>query len=179
MIRIIQSISTRERVMLSAFVIVCLLIWLSSLVSRWEVSGEELRNAQKEVRQQNVWLKSSPLFQAQFDQAMSRLDSDQMLGSTELSTFVDSYAREHKLKYEMTPPSVSSGKLYSKAFIRVTLRNISLEDLIQFQIELDSKRPYIAVEAIALVANRADPRLLNARLNLSSLAIRPEGAPKS
>jgi hypothetical protein len=158
---------------------VCLLIWLSTLASRWEESGEQLRDAQKTVRQQKIWLDSSPLFQAQFDQSMSRLDVNQMLGGTELSTFIDSYAREHKLNYELTTPAVNSGKLYSKASMRITLRNISLEDLIKFQIELDAKRPYIAVEAIALVANRSDPRLLNARLNLSSLAIHTDSQPRS
>ena len=174
MIRILQSISSRERTMLGAVVIVCLLVWLSTLSTRWQLSSKEVRDAQKTVRQQKIWLDSQPLFQAQFDQAMDQLDTTQMLDGTELSTFIDSYAREHKLKYELSPPAVSSGKLYSKTSMRVSLRNIPLEKLVKFQIELDSKRPYIAVEAVALTANRSDPRLLNARFNLSSLAIRME-----
>jgi type II secretory pathway component PulM len=179
MIRILQSISARERTMLGAVVIVCLLIWLSSLISRAEITNEQLHDAQKTIRQQNIWLESGPIFQAQFDQAVSQIDATKMLGGTELSTFIDSYARKNKLKYEMTTPSVRSGKLYSKASMRVSLNNIPLEDLIKFQIELNAKRPYITVEAIALLANRSDPRLLTARLNLSSLAIHSDHAPKS
>ncbi|MDQ8193704.1 hypothetical protein QEH59_04675 [Coraliomargarita sp. SDUM461004] len=178
MIRILQNISSRERTMLAAVIFVCLLIWLSSLASRWDLSKQTLQDANKQIRQQKVWLENAPLFQAQFDQNMSRFDTKQMLGGTELSTFIDSYARKNKLKYEMTPPAVKSGKLYSKASMRVSLSNISLEDLIKLQIELDSKRPYIAVETIALVANRSDPRLLNARLNLTSLSIHSTDAQK-
>ena len=177
--QVLQNISKRERVMLGALVVVCLLIWASVLATRWEASAAQLREARKTVTQQKVWLDSAPLFQAQFDQSMAKLDPEAMLDGTALSAFVDSYAREHKLKHEMTTPSVKSGKLYARATMRVTLRNISLEELIRLQIALDAKRPYIAVKAVALTANRADPRLLNARLNLTSLTIRPEANPGS
>jgi len=179
MTRFLQNISIRERVMLGALVVICLLIWASILSSRWEESAETLANARKTVKQQKVWLDSEPLFQAQLDQSLALLDPDAMLDGTALSAYIDSYAREHKLKHEMTTPAIQSSKLYSSASMRVTLRNITLDELIRFQIELDAKRPYIAVEAIALAANRADPRLLNARLNLTSLTIHSDAAPGS
>lgn len=171
--RILLNISKRERLMLGALSLVCLLIWASILSSRWEASAEKLNKARKVVKQQAVWLDSEALFQAQLDQSIDRLDPEAMLDATALSAYIDSYAREHKLKHEMTTPAVKSGKLYSRAAMRVTLRNVTLEELIRLQIELNRKRPYIAVKTIALVANRTDPRRLNARLNLSSLTIHP------
>jgi hypothetical protein len=172
MIQILQSISTRERVMLSAFLFVCLLIWGSSLLSRWDETGDALKDARRSLAEQKIWLDNAPLFQAQLDNALDRLDPAEMLEANELTAFVDSYAREHKLKHELSAPAVKAGEVYSQSSIRVSFRNITLEQLIQFQIAAQAKHPYIAVEALALVANRADPRLLNARLNLSSMVVK-------
>lgn len=169
--QLLQSISTRERTMLAALIIVGLLIWASLLNTRWEASADTLKAASQDVKKQKVWIDSAPHFYAQLDQVLKKLDPAQMLDGTGLSSYIDSYAREHKLKHEMTTPVVKSGQLYERASMRVSLRNISFEELIKLQIELDTKRPYIAVEAIALVANRADPRLLNARLNLTAITI--------
>ncbi|MBC2596158.1 hypothetical protein H5P28_17965 [Ruficoccus amylovorans] len=173
MIRILQSISARERLMLAAFIAVCILIWASSLSRRWDESGKVLYEARKEVKQQEIWLKSSPLFQAQLEQATTRLDREQMLDGSGLTAFVDAYSREHQLKHQLTSPQVVSGKVYTRSTVQVTFRNISLADLIGLQLALDEKRPYIAVEKLALSSNRADPRLLNARLSLTALYVNP------
>ncbi len=173
MIRIIQSLSVRERVMLFAFLVVCLLIWASSLSKRWEASGEVLREARKEVKQQEIWLKSEPLFQAQLEQTLSRLDTEKMLNGRELTAFVDSYARDHQLKHDIGALKTKDGPVYSRSSITVSFRNISLESLVAFQLELEKQRPYIAMEGLAVSANRADPRLLNARISLTSLSVNP------
>ncbi len=173
MIKMLQSISTRERVMLGAFIIVCLLIWGSSLLDRWETSADELREARKTVKQQQIWIDSEPMFQKQLDTTMSGLDASQMLDATELTAFVDSYAREKKLKHEMSNPQINSGKLYTRSSIRITFRNISLQELVQFQLEVNARQPYIAMDGLALAANRADPRLLNARISLTALRVNP------
>lgn len=171
MIRIIQSLSVRERVMLLAFIIVCLLIWASSLSKRWEASGEVLREARKTVKQQEIWLKSEPLFQAQLEQTLARLDADKMLNGRELTALVDSYAREHQLKHDIGALQDKKGSVYSRATITVSFRNISLKDLVELQLHLDKQRPYVAVEGMAITANRTDPRLLNAKLRLTSLSV--------
>lgn len=174
MIRILQSISTRERVMLAAFVVVALLIWGSLLLERWERTGDDLGEVRREVAQQQIWIDSADLFQAQLDQALTQLETDRMLDGSDLTAFVDTYAREKKLTHEMGSPQVQRGNLFTQTSLRITFRNISLEELIQFQLEVDQRRPYLTVEAIALAANRADPRLINARLNLNAILVTPD-----
>jgi hypothetical protein len=174
MIRILQSISTRERVMLTAFVVVALLIWASLLSGRWETNGNDLREARREVAQQQIWIDSAALFQAQLDQTLTQLDSTRMLDGSDLTAFVDTYAREKMLTHEMSSPQVQRGNLFTQTSLRITFRNISLEELIQFQLAVDQRRPYLTVEAIALAANRADPRLINARLNLNAILVTPD-----
>lgn len=173
MIKMLQSISVRERVMLGAFIIVMLLIWGSSLLDRWETTGDELSDVRKEVKQQKIWIDSEPMFQAQLNDTMAGLDTVEMMDANELTAFVDSYAREHQLKHEMSNPTVKSGKIYTRSTIRVTLRNISLKSLIEFQLQVNAKQPYISMDALALAANRADPRLLNARISLTALMVNP------
>jgi len=174
MIRILQSISTRERVMLTAFVVAALLIWVSLLFERWETTGRDLGEVRREVAQQQIWIDSADLFQTQLDQALTRLDADQMLDGSDLTAFVDTYARANKLTHEMGSPQIEQGNLFTQTSLRITFRNISLEELIQFQMEVDQRRPYLTVEAIALAANRADPRLINARLNLNAILVTPD-----
>lgn len=177
MMKIIQSLNRRERLMLFAFIVVCLLIWASSLARRWESSGEILAEARSAVEQQAIWLQSEPLFQAQLEETLARLDAERMRDGNELTAFIDSYAREHDLKHELSAPRVTRGKVSSRATVTVTLRNASLEALIALQLALDAERPYIAVEGLALSANRADPRLFNARLTLTSLVVSASPTP--
>jgi hypothetical protein len=172
MIRILQVMSTRERVMLTAFLLVILLIWASRLSDRWTEAGETLREARRTVAHQAIWLSSANRFEAQLKETLAALDPEAMLDANGLTAFVDSYAREHKLRHEMTAPQVRTGRVFTQSTVRVTFRNLSLEDLIRLQIAIDAKRPYLASEGLALAANRADPRLLNARMTLTSMQLR-------
>ena len=171
MIRILQSISSRERLMLSAFLTVMLLLWASSLWNRWNESSENLRQVEQVLGQQNVWIENAPIFEGQMRNVLSQLDRSEMLNAHELTGFIDTYARDNNLRHELGTPSVGSGTVYRKTTLRVTFRNVELRQLIELHLALQEKKPYIAVEALALTANRADPRLLNARLQLSSIEI--------
>jgi len=171
MIRILQSVSRRERVMLSAFLTVMLLLWGSSLWSRWNQSSENLRQAKQILQQQNVWIDNAPIFEGQMRNVMNQIDRSKMLNANELTGFIDSYARDKNLRHELGTPSVGAGTVFRKTTLRVTFRNVELQQLIELHLALNQQRPYIAVEALALTANRADPRLLNARLQLSSIEV--------
>lgn len=171
MIRIIQNISARERFMLSAFLIVMLLLWSSSLWTRWSETSDNLRQVEHTLSQQNVWLDNSLIFESQMRSVLSKIDRSEMLNANQLAGFIDTYARDNNLRHELGTPAVGSGTVYRTTNLRVTFRNVDLRQLIELHLALNEKRPYIAVEAIALTANRADPRLLNARLMLSSIEI--------
>jgi|GEM_PF-3472537 len=172
MIALLTNISARERILLGAFLIVMLLIWGGSLLDRRETSGEQLREARKEVEQQRIWLESSSLFETQLSETLDGLDPAEMMDGSALSALVDSFARDNELRYELSEPSTTDAGVYSRSSVRVTFRNVPLNTLLRLNLMLSAKRPYLAAEAIALAANRADPRLLNARIDLAAIQVR-------
>lgn len=171
MIQILTNISGRERLLLGSFLTVMLLLWASSLLARWDATSEVLSEARKEIRQQNVWLESADLFEEKLRTVLDRVDPEEMMDGAGLSAFVDSFARENDLRYEIGTPSVEESAIFTRASLRATFRNIPLEKLVELQLLLRAKRPYLTAESIALAANRADPRLINARVVLSSFLV--------
>lgn len=171
MIRILLIMSVRERVMLAAFIAVCLLIWATKLSDRWTETSQELNLARREAQLQKTWLDNSAFFQAQLDRSMSRVEADRMLSPNQLSALVDSYAREHELRHELPNPTVTAGTVFSRATLRMNFRNISFHDLLRFHFFILEHHPYVALEGVAIIPNRADPRLLNARLRMSAIQI--------
>lgn len=178
MIRILQNISGRERLLLGSFLAVMLLIWASSLLGRWERSGEILREARTTVGKQEVWLENAPLLEAKLEETLADLDASRMLDGADLAALVDSYARANDLNHELGEPATEEGKLFSRTTVRATFRNVPLEKLLRLHLHLAERRPYVAVETLGLVANRADPRLLNARFDLSAIEVHPNDPPE-
>lgn len=172
MIRILQSISTREKTMLVAFIIVCLLIWASSLSRRWEDTSTTLSAAQRDLRQQQVWISNAPQFESRLQQVLSHLDPAKTLSAEDLVSLVDTLSRQAKLRHELATPQTRQGTLFNSNTLRVSFRNITLEDLVTFELQIREHFPYTTLSGLALSANQADPRLLNARLEITSFEIK-------
>lgn len=171
MIRILLNMSARERLMLGALVTVCLLIWTSRFSDRWSETEQALNTARREAEIQRTWLGNSAFLETQLGQSMSRVDTGRMLSANGLTALVDAYAREHDLRHELSSPTVTPGVVYSQATLRMNFRNLSLHDLLRFHFHLLDRHPYVALEGVAILPNRADPRLLNVRLRLSAIQI--------
>lgn len=174
MIKLLLKISPRERIMLGALAIVGLLIWGSNLLDRWDTTSQARDAAQREARTQATWLGNEGFLRRQLEQTMERLDASKMLSEAGLIALVDGYARENQIRHELVSPTVTTGKVYDQTSLRVTLRNVSMEQLLNFHLFILERNPYVSMEAIALLPNRADPRLINARLRLESIYIHEE-----
>jgi len=171
MIQLLINLSGRERLMLASFLVVMILLWGSSLLARWERASVTLGEARSEIRQQNVWIENAGLFEEKLQEVLAQVDPAKMMDGAALSAFVDSFARTNDLRYEITAPSSEQNSIFTESSLRATFRNVSLEKLVELQLLLRAERPYVAAESIALVANRADPRLLNARLSLNAILV--------
>jgi hypothetical protein len=173
MIRILKQISARERIMLAAFIIICLLVWGSMLWDRWDATGLRLDAAQRETRIQETWLGNESFLQTQLDRSLARFEMNKMLSEAGLTALVDRYSRENDLRHDLSQASVESGRLFTTATLRVNFRNATLDELARFYLFLENQFPYVTLEGVALVPNRADLRLLNARMRLSAIQIHP------
>lgn len=171
MIKLLLRISPRERAMLGALAVVGMLIWGSNLLDRWGTTAQAREAAVRETRTQTTWLGNEAFLRRQLDRTLERLDPSKMLSEDALIGLVDGYAREQQIQHELVSPSVAAGKIFDQTSLRINLRNVSVEQLLNFHLFILERHPYISMEAIALLPNRADPRLLNARIRLESILI--------
>ncbi|WOO41927.1 hypothetical protein [Rubellicoccus peritrichatus] len=169
--RLLTAMSLRERIMLAAFITVCLMIWASGLLNRWDRVHKDLNGAKKELSLQRVWLKSLPQFEAKRDQVLAGMNSAEAYDAGELVAFIDSLARENKLNHTLSTPKTKSGKLFTRNTLSVAFRNMRLDQLLALETELRQRHPDIALDELTISVNKADQRLLNVRMDISSFEI--------
>lgn len=167
----LPRMSRREQIMLSALLMVGALIWISSLWDRWDSVHSGLQTAQREASLQQVWLRNEPFLRQQLRQTLETINSSDTLSETALIALVDTYSRQRGLTQEISNPVVTRGEIYSRTELRLTFRNMPMEELVRFHLFLEDRHPYVSLEGIALTPNRADMRLLNVRMRLSALRI--------
>lgn len=171
MIEILQRISERERILLVALIIVGFLIWGSNLQERWTNTSAQVDTLERTTRSQTVWLENEGFLRSQFRSALGRLDQDKMMDDSQLIGLIDTYARQNELRHELSTPNTSPGEVFSTSNLRVTFRNITMDDLLKFYLFTLSHHPYMSLEGVAIVPNRADMRLLTARFRIDSFKI--------
>ena len=174
-LNLLSRVSARERAMLVALVLVGSMIWLSNLWRNWDRANRKLRKARAELAQQAVWLDNADRFQAELKQSLSKLDPQSTLDASALVALVDGLAREGKLKHELGSPVSEAGGAFVRHSLRISLQNVPLADLVAFERRVRVHYPYANLEALSLSANKADPRLLNARLTIVSHELRGAG----
>jgi len=174
----LSRISTRERTMLVALVLVGFLIWLSILWRRWESVSLQLRKTTLEFEQQAVWLDDADRFGRELGETLSLLDPEATFDADGLVALIDTLSRSGGLKHELTTPSTIEREVFLEHTLRVGIRNAPLARLIDFERSLQTRHPYAAIEDFSLTAGKTDPRLLNARLTVTSYQLEKARAAK-
>lgn len=174
MINLLSRISPRERVLLAALVLVGSMIWLSSLWRNWESVSVQYRKVKLELDRQSVWLENADRFEHDLEDSLAQLDPDRTYNDAELIALIDSLAREHKVSHDLGAPTTIEGEAFLRHTLKVSIKNAPLPTLIAFERNLSSRYPYATVEDFSISANKADPRLLNARLTISACQLASE-----
>lgn len=169
---VLSRISTRELTMLSALVLVGFMIWLSSLWRHWDVAGRQLYKARQELAQQAAWLGDADRFGRELGETLSELDPESTLDAAGLVALIDGAARESGMKYDLGAVATVEQELFLQHTLRVGVKNAPLTRLIAFERNLRTNHPYAALEDFSITANKADPRLLNARLTVTSYQLK-------
>ncbi|MDF7799165.1 hypothetical protein P4C99_06795 [Pontiellaceae bacterium B1224] len=174
MLKLLSRISSRERIMLAALVLVGSMIWLSSLWRNWESVSVRYRKVKLELDQQSVWLDNADRFENELEDSLDQLDPDKTYNDAELIALIDSLAREHKVSHDLGTPTTIEGELFLQHTLKVSVKNVPLPRLIDFERSLATRYPYASLEDFSISANKADPRLLNARLTISAYQLTTE-----
>ncbi|MDF7808156.1 hypothetical protein P4E94_11950 [Pontiellaceae bacterium B12219] len=174
MLNLLSRISSRERIMLAALVVVGSMIWLNSLWRNWESVSVRYRKVKLELEQQTVWLENSDRFAEELDNSLAQLDPNKTYNDAELIALIDSLARKHKVSHDLGAPATVEGELFFQHTLKVSVKNVPLPRLIAFERDLSTRYPYASVEDFSISANKADPRLLNARLTICAYQLTAE-----
>jgi len=170
----ISRISPRERTMLAALVLVGCMIWLSALWRNWETVSNQHRKVRHELDKQAVWLGDAARFERELNETLSQLDPESTLDADALVALIDGMARQGKLKHDLGTPGTVEQKIFLQHTLRVGIKNAPLTRLIDFERGLRTNHPYASLEDFSITANKTDPRLLNARLTVTSYELRQE-----
>jgi hypothetical protein len=163
----------REKVLLTGFVVMVAAVWLSSIAGRAGRFVREVRATTAGLNEQQLWLSNRKSIEAQAQASASRLDAVKTLDATRLLAEVSAIASEAGLNKGTTtgePKDVSSGQL-SVHTLQFNVTKVDWATLKQFYLELSKRSPYIGIEQYSMQVDRANPALLNANFQISSVEI--------
>lgn len=162
--KLLTRMTARECAMLSALVCVGLLMWGSYLWRLHDALVPMRLQIESEWSQQEAWLGNALDIEQRLAAELAQIDMDATLDASRLVALMDRLARQRNLTYELSPTSTAEVDVFRRHTLRVGLQNVLLADLIRLERQVRAQYPYVTLEELSMTANRADPRLLRARL---------------
>jgi hypothetical protein len=163
----------REKVLLTGFVVMVAVVWVSSIAGRTGRFLREVRSTTGALNEQQLWLSNRAAIEAQAQASAARLDAARTLDATRLLAEVSAIATESGLLKNTTsgePKDVSSGQ-FSVHTLQFNVTKVDWATLKQFYLGLGKRSPYIGIEQYSMQVDRANPALLNANFQISSVEI--------
>ena len=145
----------REKLLLLAFALLGVLLWLSGLGGRAGRFWREQRATTTTLADQAMCLANSAAIETAAQKAAAKLDASKTLNETRLVTTVSQLATEAGLRNFQsrgTPSTTSSGK-FSIHTLDCTISRVSGADwplLTKFYQALQARAPYIGIEKFTL-----------------------------
>ena len=166
-----QSRNRREQLLVTFFIVLGALIWLSSASSRLRLRWADWRSTRGDVAAQQLWLDRQKEIETQAGAAVRNLDSARTLDATKLVASVTSLATGAGLTPAIDTPVTQRTPQFAYHNVKITFRRATLPALLNFYDELAKQAPYLNLEQIALQTERSAPGMLNATLQISATQI--------
>ena len=163
----------REKVLLAGFVVLAAAVWLSSLAGRSARMVRTVKSTTLTLNEQQLWLSNRASIEASAQAAAGQLDPVRTLDATRLLAEVTAIANEAGLVKNTTsgePRDVSSGH-FAVHTLQFSVTKVDWGTLKQFYLLLGKRSPYIGIEQCRLQVDRANPTLLAASFQISSVEI--------
>lgn len=103
--------------------------------------------------------------------ARASIDSAKTVGSLQLSSRVDEIARGASLTANIASPTRRESGIFTTYTVRISCRNASLLQLINFAQEIRKNAPYLAMRKFKLGADSHDPKQLSAEMEIESFEL--------
>jgi hypothetical protein len=162
----------REKLLLALFVVAAAAIWLSSLGARAGRFIRAERSTAAAMEEQATWLSNKAAIEASAQSAASRLDPVRTLDTTRLLAEVAAIATEAGLKNTTSgdPKDLRSGQ-FAVHTLQFSVTKVDWASLKGFYLALSKRSPYIGIEQFSVQVDRANPALLSANFQISSVEV--------
>jgi hypothetical protein len=162
----------REKILLTAWFVVVAAIWLTSFFGRTAHFYRSVGQTSFVLKDQSHWLSNRAGIEAQAQAAAGKLDAIRTLDGTRLLAEVTAIANDSGLKSTSSADSKDSpiGQ-FSVHTLQFNVTKADWATLKQFYLSLSKRSPYIGIEQCVLQVDRANPSLLSANFQISSVEI--------
>jgi hypothetical protein len=162
----------REKLLLTAFLVMAAVVWCSSLAGRVGRLVRTSRYTTTTLNEQQLWLANKPAIEAQAQAAAGKLEPVKTLDATRLLAEVQEIANDSGLRSttigETKDSSIGQFSIHT---LQLGVTKVDWATLKQFYLELGKRSPYVSIEQYSMQVDRANPTLLNANFQLSSVEI--------
>jgi hypothetical protein len=162
----------REKALLTVFVVAAAAIWFSSLSARANRFLHGSRSTSAALAEQARWLADRAAVEASAQEAASRLDPVRTLDTTRLLAEVAAMSTEAGLKSTTSgdPKDLRSGQ-FAIHTLQFNVTKTDWSTLKTFYLALGKRSPYIGIEQFTVQVDRANPALLSANFQISSVEV--------
>jgi hypothetical protein len=166
-----EARNRREQVLVTAFVIMIALTWLSGAFGRVRSRLADWNSTRTAVAAQQLWLDRQADIEARSAAAVRNLDPAKTHDATRLVDTINALAKGAGLNLAIDPPQTQRTPQFAYHTAKVTFRRTTLPALLNFYDELNKQAPYLNLESIALQTDRSAGGAINATLQISATQI--------
>jgi hypothetical protein len=161
----------REQLLVTLFVMMGALIWLSGSAGRLNTRLTAWRSTHADLGAQQLWLDRQKEIEEQSLAAVRNLDPARTLDPTKLVATVSSLASGASLQPAVDSPVTQKTQQFAYHTVKVTFRRATLPALLNFYDELSKQAPYLNLESMSLQTDRGAAGALNVTLQISATQI--------
>ena len=162
----------REKLLLLVLLLIGVAYWFSSFLGRSAIFMSEQSHTTKSLADQARWIASRASVQKQAEKAAAGFRSDETLDATRLIAALQNIASASGLNN----PNINglqdlSVEQFAVHPVQFTVTKVSFESLVSFVSTVQLRNPYIGIEQFQVMADKANPSVLNASMKISSVEI--------
>lgn len=171
-----KQMSLREKLLTLAFILVIHFLWANHWLGRMSEWNDLRKFSASELAFQKEILERGPEFTEGLKRALERVDPSKTYAAAKLSGHIDSLLRNAGLSGKADIDSVRTrdGEIFNDHNLRVSLKRITIDQLIKFNALLKEDTPYINIQNVRIAANRRNPEELDVRFEINSFDLKEQ-----
>lgn len=171
--RYFKQMTLREQILLTAFVWVMLIILLNFSLNWSRSSISELKRNVVEMEAHEEVFAKKPRIDAELEETLKLFDPTKTFNGDRLLQEVDVFATNLKIvNRDFRTPKKKVGELLTLYSMPYTIKQASIDKLVQFEKSIRQEFPYIGISQLVITAKKSDPKYLNANFVINSFELK-------